>query len=96
MPITISKFLMLGLSLEKAISMVSVAPVKIFGLNDKSLEIKVGETADFTAFSVETGRFSYVDCHKVELFGDKRVVSKFTAVGSKIFVNRKSSGVDTA
>jgi dihydroorotase len=96
MPITLSKFLMLGMSLEKAIYLVTVAPVKMFGIDDKSLEIEVGEMADFTAFKVEPGRFQYVDSDNAELIGDKRVVSIFTAVGSKIFINRKVSGKNTA
>lgn len=94
MPTTLSKFLVLGMSLEKVISMVTVAPVKMFGLKDKSMELKVGEPADFTAFNVETGRFRYIDCDNVELLGDKKVVSIFTAVGSKIFTPRKFTGID--
>jgi dihydroorotase len=92
MPTTISKFLCLGVSLEKAIQLVTAAPVKALHLEDKSLEIKVGAKADFTAFLVAHGDFTYVDCEKAELKGNQRLVSEFTCVGEKIFTPRKVTG----
>lgn len=92
MPTTISKFLCLGVSLYKAIQMVTENPVRLLKLTDKSTELKCGESADFTAFSVECGRFRYVDCDGKELTGDKKVVSRFTCVGEKIFTPRKVTG----
>jgi dihydroorotase len=89
---TISKFLCLGVSLEKAINMVTQSPVSLLGLTNKSLEIKVGEPADFTVFQVEKGEFKYVDSAGTELIGDKRLVSKFTCVGNKVFTPRKVRG----
>ncbi|MGE4485513.1 MAG: amidohydrolase family protein [Oscillospiraceae bacterium] len=90
MPTTISKFLGLGVSLEEAIRMVTVSPVKRLGLADKSLVVTVGEPADFTAFELKSGTFAYTDCDKAELIGDTRLNSRFTCVGSKIFTPRRS------
>ncbi|MDR1428989.1 MAG: amidohydrolase family protein [Spirochaetaceae bacterium] len=92
MPTTISKFLCLGVSLEKAIQLATSNPVKLLALSDKLLEIKPGEKADFTAFLVERGDFRYTDCDKCELSGNMRLVSKFTCVGRKIFTPRKVTG----
>ncbi|MEL7623203.1 MAG: amidohydrolase family protein [Clostridiales bacterium] len=92
MATTLSKFLCLGVSLDQAIRMITEAPVRLLGLTDKALEIKEGKPADFTAFKVEYGNFTYIDSAGTELAGDKKLQSIFTCVGSKIFTPRRSRG----
>lgn len=88
LPTTMSKYLCLGVSLLDTLRLVTVAPVRNLNLTDKSLKLTVGERADFTAFKVEEGEFSYIDCDKLELIGKQRIVSHFTCVGNKIFTPR--------
>lgn len=88
LPTTMSKYLCLGASLLDTLRLVTVNPVRNLGLTDKSLAITVGEPADFTAFKVEEGEFSYIDCDKLELIGKQRIVPHFTCVGTKVYTPR--------
>lgn len=88
MPTTLSKFLSLGVDILDALRMVTLNPVKLLHLTDKSTRITAGERADFTAFKVEKGEFSYTDCEKQELIGKQRIISYFTCVGTKIYTPR--------
>lgn len=88
LPTTMSKYMCLGASLLDTLRLVTVNPVRNLNLTDKSLRPAVGERADFTAFKVEEGEFSYIDCDKLELIGKLRIVSHFTCVGDKIFTPR--------
>lgn len=89
LPTTLSKMLCLGLELEEILNMVTVRPVKLLNLKDKSLEIKIGEPADFTIFQVEKGEYTYVDSANKILTGKERIVTKYTCLGNKIFTPRK-------
>jgi len=75
-------------TLLDTLRLVTVNPVRNLGLTDKSLAITVGEPADFTAFKVEEGEFSYIDCDKLELIGKQRIVPHFTCVGTKVYTPR--------
>lgn len=50
--------------------------------------IKVGERAEFTAFEIEQGDFTFRDSTGNALKSDKRVKVRYTAVGDKIFTPR--------
>jgi dihydroorotase len=86
---SISKFIALGYSVEKAMYMVTAAPTQMMGVKDKSNTIKVGEKADFTAFEVESGKFVFKDSTGNELKSDKRIKVRYTAVNDKVFTPRK-------
>ena len=88
MPTTLSKFLALGLDLPEVIRMVTVNPVRLLGLPDKSLSVTPGEPADFTAFEIKKGNFRDVDCHGEVLESSVSLESKFTCVANKIFTPR--------
>lgn len=80
-----SKMLYLGMSLQDILYRVTVAPVKMLGLTDKNLEVKVGQTADLTIFRVEEGLFKFTDCCKNEVAAQKAIRPILTVYGEQVF-----------
>lgn len=89
LPTTLSKFLHYGLSLDEALTRVTVNPVRQYGLSDKSLRVKAGERADFAVWRLERGKFSYYDCEGACINADRRVAPLYTVLGRKVFTPRK-------
>ncbi len=58
---TMSKFLILGLSLDDVIAMVTTAPAATLGMSDRIGTLAVGSEADVTILRLEEGRFDLVD-----------------------------------
>ena len=58
---TMSKFLLLGLSLPEVIGMVTSAPAATLGMAGRVGSLAVGSEADVTILRVEEGRFELVD-----------------------------------
>ena len=58
---TMSKFLLLGLSLEEVLAMVTTAPAATLGMTGQIGSLAVGSEADVTVLRVEEGRFDLVD-----------------------------------
>jgi len=88
LPTTISKFLCLDVPFFDAIKMCTVNPVEIFSLKDKQLGIEEGKPADFAAFELKRGDFTYNDSFGNELRGEYKLVPVFTVLGEKLFFNR--------
>lgn len=58
---TMSKFLLLGLSLQEVLAMVTSAPAATIGMAGRVGSLAVGSEADVTILRVEEGRFDLVD-----------------------------------
>ena len=90
MPETMSKILYLGMPLETIINKVTEQPIKMLGLKDKTLGIKVEKRADLTAFLVESGCFTLTDSAKVSVTTDKRISTVATVLGDNLYLPRKT------
>ncbi|MBR1937465.1 MAG: amidohydrolase family protein [Spirochaetales bacterium] len=90
MPETMSKMLYLGMSLEIIINKITEQTIRMLGLKDKTLGIKVGKKADLTAFRVESGCFSLIDSVKVSVSIDKRISTVATIFGDNLYLPRKT------
>jgi dihydroorotase len=58
---TMSKFLLLGISLDEVLSMVTAAPASTLGMTGRLGTLAVGSDADVTILRLEEGRFDLVD-----------------------------------
>lgn len=92
---TMSKMLLLGMSLEEIIFRVTMMPVKMLGLTDKSVEIKEGELADLTVFRVKHGKFSFTDSYKQTIAAEKRISPVLTIFENCIFEPRHTIFMNT-
>jgi len=74
LPTTMSKFLNLGLSLERVVEMTTSRPAQVLGKQDEIGTLKPGVVADVAVFTVEEGAFTFRDVRRQSLVGNKRLV----------------------
>lgn len=67
MPTTMSKFLLLGMSLYDVIRASTARPAEVLGKRDEMGTLKPGACADITIFKLEEGKFTFTDVN-----GNKR------------------------
>ncbi|WP_420393937.1 amidohydrolase/deacetylase family metallohydrolase [Acuticoccus sp.] len=72
---TLSKFLCLGMPLDRVIAASTVNAAKALQREELG-SLKPGSVGDATILSVEDGAFDYVDVKGVHMTGDKRIVSE--------------------
>src|SRR5688500_15313731 len=61
LPTTMTKFLLLGLTLEKIVELTTVAPARALDKIGEMASLKPGSTADVAVFDLVQGSFSLVD-----------------------------------
>ncbi|HBN31309.1 MAG TPA: amidohydrolase/deacetylase family metallohydrolase [Rhodobacteraceae bacterium] len=70
MPTTMSKFLMLGVPMERVIEMSTTAPAKTLGLQDEIGTLKIGTQADVTVLEQIEGKFLFTDSYGTQRTGN--------------------------
>ncbi|MDH5688354.1 MAG: amidohydrolase/deacetylase family metallohydrolase [Candidatus Bathyarchaeota archaeon] len=86
MPTTMSKFLLLGLSLDEVIKASTTKPAEVLGKKDQIGTLKIGACADVTVFKVEEGKFPLVDVKGEGRIGKERLrVTKVIKSGGIVF-----------
>lgn len=68
---TLSKFLLLGLSLSDVVKRATINPAKVLGIHDRLGSLKPGSIADIAVWKLMQGRFEFVDCYGEKRVGDK-------------------------
>ena len=71
---TVSKFLLLGLSLEEGIRAVTEAPARAMGMLEEIGTLGVGSRADVVIFDLQGGEFSFMDTVGQVRAGEKKLV----------------------
>jgi len=71
---TLSKFLLLGLSLDDVIAMASMVPARALGRDSDLGRLAVGNEADVTVLRLEEGRFDLVDAAGTTRVARQRLV----------------------
>ncbi len=61
LPTTMSKLLLLGMSLDEVIEASTINPAKVLGMQDKIGTLKVDACADIAIFKLRKGRYTFVD-----------------------------------
>ena len=85
-----SKMLYLGMSLNDIIYRVTVAPLKMFGIKEKSVGIAEGQEADLTIFAVKDGQFPLVDSCGKNVTAPNYIEPVLTIKGRQAFQPRKA------
>ena len=70
---TLSKFLLLGLSVEDVIAMATARPAAAIGRSGELGSIAVGGVADLSLLRLVEGRFTFRDALRDERVGDRRL-----------------------
>ena len=84
MPTTMSKWLMLGLSLEEVIKRSTLNPAIVLKKEKEIGTLKIGACADITVLRMDEGEFTFVDCARENRIGNKRLTAIHTIRGGEI------------
>jgi len=92
LPTTMSKFLSLGMDLEKVVAASSWTPAKVIGKQDELGHLKEGTVADIAVFELEKGEFEFFDGtyqgaeirSRAKFIGNKRLKHVMTIIGGEI------------
>jgi dihydroorotase len=84
MPTTMSKFLHLGMTLERVVEASTSRPAAALGVSGALGTLDVGATADVTIFSVVEGRHPLVDVLGVKKMADRLITVTDVVKGGKI------------
>ena len=84
LPTTMSKMLMLGMSLEDVICAVTARPAAVLGLEKELGTLAPGTTADITVLEQESGRFEFQDCFGQTRISDTRLKPVAMIAGGRI------------
>lgn len=84
MPTTMSKFLMLGLSLERVIELSTLSPARVLGRAAELGSLQKGTTADIALLELRTGRFKFWDSYQQTRTGEQLLVAATTIRGGEI------------
>jgi dihydroorotase len=87
MPTMVSKFMALGLSIDKAIEMATVNPARMFNFGLELGTLKPGSEADISIFELRDGKFEFVDSGKQKRVGRQMLVSTASVRHGQVFVN---------
>ena len=78
MPTTMSKFLMLGCSLDRVVEMSTTTPARVLGKEDELGTLRVGSVADVAVLERREGSFLLSDSHDEMRTGRELLVAAVT------------------
>lgn len=78
MPTTMSKFLLLGVPLNRVIQMSTTRPAEVLKRADELGTLRVGTVADVAVLERRTGRFTFTDSYRQQRVGDELLVAATT------------------
>jgi len=87
LPTQISKFMALGLDMDKVIECVTINPSKIFDYGAKIGMLKPGYEADIGIFELCEGKFEFEDSDRVKRIGHQLLVNKSVIRHGQLCVN---------
>lgn len=79
----VSKFLHLGMPLEKAIAKVTAAPAGAILMSDKIGTLRPGAWGDAVVFELREGEFSFADCHRQFRSGRQKLIPVAVVKGGR-------------
>ncbi len=85
---TVSKFLYLGLSLNEALSKVTLTPAKLLGIDEELGNLRKGSIADVSIFKLKKGNFSFLDTVGKTVVGNRLLKPAGVVKGGKVYSGR--------
>jgi dihydroorotase len=85
---TVSKFLYLGLSLNEALSKVTLTPAKLLGIDEELGNLGKGSIADVSIFKLKKGNFSFLDTVGKTVIGNRLLKPAAVVKGGKVYSGR--------
>jgi len=82
---TMSKFLLLGLSLEEVLSKTTTTPARLLGVSEHLGSLREGTIADIAVFRLTAGEFEFEDSMKQRRFGRTKLEPVAVIRGGKLW-----------
>jgi len=92
----VSKFLLLGLSLDQVIERVTLRPTRMFNFGVDIGTLRAGTVADITVLDVREGSFTFTDSTGKRRTGRQKLQSTVTVRAGKVYVNRSDDVANPA
>lgn len=86
--VTMSKFLALGIPLEKIIPMTTINPAKAVRITDRKGSLKPGMDADISILEVKSGKWRLLDCNQA-ILDVLQLVTSFMTVKAGVLISPK-------
>jgi dihydroorotase len=90
----LSKFLLLGMSMDQVIERVTVRPTRMFNFGVEFGTLRPGTVADITILEVREGSFLFGDSTGKKRAGRQKLQSSATIRAGKLYVNRSEDAVN--
>jgi dihydroorotase len=87
LPTMVSKFLAIGVPLEKAVAMVTANPARVFDYGAQIGTLRPGSEADVSIFELRDGKFDFEDSDGIKRTGQKMLISKSEIRRGQVFLN---------
>jgi dihydroorotase len=87
LPTMVSKFLAIGVPLDKAVAMVTANPARVFDYGVQIGTLKPGSEADVSIFEVRDGQFEFEDSDGVKRTGQKKLASRTVVRRGQLLIN---------
>ncbi len=84
LPVTMSKFLGLGLSLNRVIAMTTVNPAKAIGIAGEKGSLRPGMDADISILELVPGKWQLPDAEKQVLVANELIMPRLTVKAGKV------------
>jgi dihydroorotase len=86
LPTTMSKFLLLGMSLDEVVERTTVAPARVIGMADSLGTLRAGAAADAVIFDLVEGEFAFEDSYGNERSGHARLTPRAVIRGGIVYL----------
>jgi dihydroorotase len=87
LPAMISKFMAIGMDLDKAIELTTIKPAQVFNYGLQLGTLRPGSEADIGIFELQEGKFEFVDSGGEKRTGRQKLVNKAAICRGQLFVN---------
>ena len=87
LPTMVSKFMVMGMDLDKAIERVTIRPAQVFDYGAKLGTLLPGYEADIGIFELQEGKFVFEDSDGKKRMGNQMLVNKSAICRGQFFIN---------
>lgn len=91
LPTTLSKFLLLGMSLDKVLELATIKPARMFDFTTEPGTLQPGRAADIGIFELREGTFTFEGAPGEKRTGRQKLVSTATVRGGDVYVNESAA-----
>jgi dihydroorotase len=87
LPTTLSKFLLLGLGIDKVIELATLKPARIFNYGLELGTLRPGSPADIAIFELREGTFLFMDSSGEKRTGRQKLTNTATVCNGQLYMN---------